>query len=82
MTPQHRNRRCCEDAIDTLAELFAMHGVPKRLRCDNGPEFISAAIKTWLSTIGVDVLYIEPGCPWQNGLCESFNGRLRDELLN
>ena len=70
-----------EDAIDTLAELFAMYGVPKRLRCDNGPEFISKAIKAWLSTIGVEVLYIEPGSPWQNGLCESFNGRLRDEYL-
>jgi putative transposase len=71
-----------EDAIDTLAELFAMYGVPKRLRCDNGPEFISKAIKKWLITIGVEVLYIEPGAPWQNGVCESFNSRLRDEYLN
>jgi transposase InsO family protein len=71
-----------EDAIDTLAELFSMHGVPKRIRCDNGPEFISAAIQKWLGTLGVDVLYIEPGSPWQNGLCESFNGKLRDEYLN
>jgi transposase InsO family protein len=71
-----------EDAIDTLAELFSMRGVPKRIRCDNGPEFISAAIKKWLGTLGVDVLYIEPGSPWQNGLCESFNGKLRDEYLN
>ena len=65
-----------EDAIDTLAELFAMHGVPKRLRCDNGPEFISKAIQEWLQKIGVSVLYIEPGSPWQNGVCESFNSRL------
>ena len=71
-----------EDAIDTLAELFAMYGVPKRLRCDNGPEFISKAIKKWLITIGVEVLYIEPGAPWQNGVCESFNSRLRDEYLH
>lgn len=71
-----------EDAIDTLAELFAMHGVPKQLRCDNGPEFISKAIKAWLEKIGVSVLYIEPGSPWQNGLCESFNSRLRDEYLH
>lgn len=70
-----------EDAIDTLAQLFSMYGVPKRLRCDNGPEFISSAIKKWLGTIGVGVLYIEPGSPWQNGLCESFNGKLRDEYL-
>ncbi|WP_246119929.1 IS3 family transposase [Blastopirellula retiformator] len=71
-----------EDAIDTLAELFSMHGVPKRIRCDNGPEFISCAIKTWLVLIGVEVLYIEPGSPWQNGFCESFNSRLRDEYLH
>ena len=71
-----------EDAIDTLAELFAMNGVPKRLRCDNGPEFISRAIKQWLATIGVEILYIEPGSPWQNGVCESFNSRLRDEYLH
>lgn len=70
-----------EDAIDTLAELFSMYGVPKRLRSDNGPEFISNAIKKWLTKIGVEVLYIEPGSPWQNGLCESFNSRLRDEYL-
>jgi transposase InsO family protein len=70
-----------EDAIDTLAELFAMYCVPKRLRCDNGPEFISKAIKHWLTMIGVEVLYIEPGSPWQNGFCESFNSRLRDEYL-
>jgi transposase InsO family protein len=71
-----------EDAIDTLAELFAMHGLPKRIRCDNGPEFISVAIKEWLAKLGVDVLYIEPGSPWQNGLCESFNSKLRDEYLH
>lgn len=71
-----------EDAIDTLAELFAMHGLPKRIRCDNGPEFISIAIKDWLSKLGINVLYIEPGSPWQNGLCESFNGKLRDEYLH
>lgn len=71
-----------EDAIDTLAELFAMHGVPKRIRSDNGPEFISAAIKRWLSSLGIEVLYIEPGSPWQNGVCESFNSKLRDEYLS
>ncbi|AMV30481.1 IS2 transposase TnpB [Pirellula sp. SH-Sr6A] len=71
-----------EDAIDTLAELFAMLGVPKRIRSDNGPEFISAAIKRWLSSLGIEVLYIEPGSPWQNGGCESFNSKLRDEYLS
>ena len=68
-----------EDAMDTLAELFAMHDVPKRLRCDSGPEFISTAIKQWLAKIGVEILYIELGSPWQNGVYEIFNGRLRDE---
>lgn len=71
-----------EDAIDALAELFAMHGVPKRIRSDNGPEFISSAIKKWLSSLGIEVLYIEPGSPWQNGVCESFNSKLRDEYLS
>lgn len=71
-----------EDAIDALAELFSIHGVPKRIRCDNGPEFIALAIKDWLGKLGVGVLYIEPGSPWQNGLCESFNGKLRDEYLH
>ncbi len=71
-----------EDAIDALAELFSIHGVPQRIRCDNGPEFISSAIKDWLGKLGVGVLYIEPGSPWQNGLCESFNGKLRDEYLH
>jgi len=70
-----------EDAIDTLAELFMIYGVPKRIRCDNGPEFISLAIQQWLEQIGVSVLYIEPGSPWQNSLCESFNGRFRDEFI-
>lgn len=71
-----------ENAIDTLAELFAVHGVPKHIRSDNGPEFISAAIKRWLTSLGIEVLYIEPGSPWQNGVCESFNSKLRDEYLS
>lgn len=71
-----------EDAIDALAELFAMHGVPKRIRSDIGLEFIFSAIKKWLSSLGIEVLYIEPGSPWQNGVCESFNSKLRDEYLS
>lgn len=71
-----------EDAIVTLAELFATHGVPKPIRCENGPEFISMAIMEWLDKLGVNVLYIEPGSPWQNGLFESFNTKLRDKHLN
>lgn len=70
-----------EDVIDTLAELFAMRGVPNHIRSDNGPEFIANAVRRWLQRVGVDTLYIEAGAPWENGYAESFNSRLRDELL-
>ncbi len=70
-----------EDVIDTLAELFAMRGVPRHIRSDNGPEFIAAAIRRWLDQVGVEALYIEPGSPWENGYAESFHSRLRDEFL-
>jgi transposase InsO family protein len=59
-----------------------MQGGPKQIRCDNGPEFMSLAIKEWLGKLGIGVLYIEPGSPWQNGYCESFNGKLRDDYLH
>jgi len=71
-----------EDVLDTLAELFAMRGVPEHVRSDNGPEFIAKAIRTWLARVDIKTLYIEPGAPWENGFAESFNGRLRDELLS
>lgn len=71
-----------EDVIDTLAELFAMYGVPEHLRSDNGPEFIARALRDWLAQVNVGTLYIEPGSPWENGYAESFHSRLRDELLN
>ena len=70
-----------EDVIDTLAELFAMRGVPRHIRSDNGPEFVAQAIRRWLSQVGVEALYIEPGSPWENGYAESFHSRLRDEFL-
>lgn len=70
-----------EDVIDTLAELFAMRGVPKHIRSDNGPEFIAKAIRRWLESVSVQALYIEPGSPWENGYAESFHSRLRDEFL-
>jgi putative transposase len=70
-----------EDVIDTLAELFAMRGVPKCIRSDNGPEFIAQALRRWLKQVDVETLYIEPGSPWENGYAESFHGRLRDEFL-
>jgi transposase InsO family protein len=70
-----------EDVIDTLAELFAMRGVPRSIRSDNGPEFIARAIQRWLEKVEVQALYIEPGSPWENGYAESFHSRFRDEFL-
>jgi putative transposase len=70
-----------EDVIDTLAELFAMRGVPRCVRSDNGPEFIAQAIGQWFAKTSVTSLYIEPGAPWENGYAESFHSRLRDEFL-
>lgn len=68
--------------IEILERLFEIHGVPVYIRSDNGPEFVAGAIQDWLESRGVLTAYIEPGKPWQNGLNESFNGRLRDECLN
>jgi putative transposase len=70
-----------EDVLDTLAERFAMRGVPRHIRSDNGPEFIAQAIRRWTKRLGMETLYIEPGAPWENGYAESFHGKLRDELL-
>jgi putative transposase len=69
-----------EDVLDTLAELFAMRGVPKHIRSDNGPEFIARAIERWTQQLEIETLYIEPGSPWENGYAESFHSRLRDEF--
>jgi len=71
-----------QEVIDQLAELFVERGIPEHLRSDNGPEFTARAIRQWLRDLGVKTLYIEPGSPWENGYIESFNGKLRDELLN
>jgi putative transposase len=68
--------------LETLAELFVAHGPPEHIRSDNGPEFIATALRNWLARLNVKTLYIEPGSPWENGYCESFNSKLRDELLN
>lgn len=70
-----------EDVIDALAELFAMRGVPRHIRSDNGPEFIAHAIQRWLEQVDVQTLYVAPGSPWENGYAESFHSRLRDEFL-
>ena len=71
-----------QDVIDQLYELFLLRGVPKYIRSDNGPEFTAKKIRDWLTELGVKTLFIEPGSPWENGYIESFNGKLRDELLN
>ena len=71
-----------EDVINVLAELFRTHGVPEHFRSDNGSEFLSKAIRSWLKQIGVGTLYIEPGSPWENGYAESFHSRVRDEFMN
>ena len=71
-----------EDVLCRLAELFVRRGVPGHIRSDNGPEFTATAVRDWLRRVGVKTLFIEPGSPWENGYIESFNGKLRDELLN
>ena len=70
------------DVIDLLTDLFILRGVPAYIRSDNGPEFIAEAVRNWIKAVGTKTAYIEPGSPWENGYCESFNGRMRDELLN
>jgi len=71
-----------QDVIDQLFELFIFRSIPEHIRSDNGPEFTARAIRRWLNRVGVKTLFIEPGSPWENGYIESFNGKLRDELLN
>jgi len=71
-----------QDVIDQLFDLFIFRGIPGYIRSDNGPEFTSKAIRDCLTHLGVKTLFIEPGSPWENGYIESFNGKLRDELLN
>ena len=71
-----------EDVLERLSWLFVTRGVPDHIRSDNGPEFTAKAVRKWLSKVGVKTLFIEPGSPWENGYVESFNGKLRDELLN
>jgi len=71
-----------QDVIDELFNLFIFRGIPEHVRSDNGPEFTARAVRRWLNRLGVKTLFIEPGSPWENGYIESFNGKLRDELLN
>ena len=76
-------RRLTHDAVlHRLTDLFFRRGIPEHIRSDNGAEFTAKAVRTWLHRLGVRTLYIEPGSPWENGYIESFNGKLRDELLS
>ena len=70
------------NVIDGLTDLFIMRGPPAFIRSDNGPEFIAQTVRNSIAAVGAKTAYIEPGSPWENGYCESFNGRFRDELLN
>jgi putative transposase len=71
-----------QEVIETLSDVMLWKGIPEHIRSDNGPEFVSKPLRAWLQTLGAVPLYIEPGSPWENGYCESFNGKLRDECLN
>jgi transposase InsO family protein len=71
-----------DDVLHCLAKLFVEHGAPEHLRSDNGPEFTATVVRDWLKRVGVQTLFIEPGSPWENGYNESFNGKLKDELVN
>ena len=70
------------DVIDVLSDLFILRGVPGHVRSDNGPEFVAKAVQKWIGAVGAKTAYIMPGSPWENGFIESFNARLRDELLD
>jgi len=70
------------DVLETLADAMLCRGTPGYIRSDNGPEFIARALRHWIAQVGTQTAYIEPGSPWENGFCESFNSKLRDELLN
>jgi putative transposase len=70
------------DVIDVLSDQFVLRGVPEHIRSDNGPEFVAKAVRDWIGAVGVKTAYIERGSPWENGFIESFNARLRDELLD
>jgi putative transposase len=71
-----------QDVIDLLFHLLIFWGIPAYIRSDTVPEFTAKAVRKWLNRLGVETFYIEPGSPWENGYIESFNGKLRDELLN
>ena len=69
------------EVIDALTNLFNVHGVPSYIRSDNGPEYIAEAVRDWIKAVGAKPAYIKPGSRWENGYCESVNGRMHDDLL-
>jgi transposase InsO family protein len=75
-------RITANEVLWVLADLFLEYGIPEHIRSDNGPEFVAKAVRQWLAELGVKTLFIEPGSPWENGYVESFNDKLRDELLD
>jgi len=77
-----KRRLNASDVLEVLAELMLARGTPSHIRSDNGPEFAALAGREWLANLGVDTAFIEPGSPWENGYVESFNSKLRDELLD
>ena len=76
-----RRKLSSTDVVDVLTDLFILRGIPVYIRSDNGPEFVAEAVRRWIAAVGARTAFIEPGSPWENGYIESFNARLRDELL-
>ncbi|MBB3713829.1 transposase InsO family protein [Limimaricola variabilis] len=70
------------DVVDALTDLFILRGPPEFIRSDNGPEFVATKVRDWIEAVGAKTAFIEPGSPWENGYCESFNARFRNELLD
>ena len=77
-----RRKLSSADVIDVLTDLFILRGVPAWVRSDNGPEFVAETVRRWIAAVGARTAFIEPGSSWENGYIESFNARLRDELLD
>ena len=77
-----RRKLSLSDVIDVLTDLFILRGIPAWIRSDNGPEFVAEVVRRWIAAVGARTALIEPVSPWENGYIESFNARLRDELLN
>jgi putative transposase len=82
LTIRVARRLASYEVIEALADVMTFRGAPEHIRSDNGPEFLAEDLRKWLAKVGTETLYIEPGSPWENGYCESFNGKLRDDCLN